>query len=50
MFQASRLGLIALTLLLTPITMMAAETMSTPRAAQKPHVVKSPFGERQDPW
>jgi len=50
MFLAARLGVIALTLMLTSMTTMASEKMSTPRAAQKPHTVKSPFGERQDPW
>ena len=50
MFQVARLGVIALALILTSTTTMATEKMSTPRAAQKPHTVKSPFGERQDPW
>ena len=50
MFQVARLGVIALALMLTSMTTMATEKMSTPRAAQKPHTVKSPFGERQDPW
>jgi len=50
MFQAARLGVVALTLMLTSMTTMATEKMTAPIAAQKPHTVKSPFGERQDPW
>ena len=50
MFQAARLGVVALALMLTSMTTMATEKISAPIAAQKPYTVKSPFGERQDPW
>lgn len=41
--------ILAIVLGLAPVLAMTA-TAAPPRAEQRPHVVASPFGERQDPW